>query len=121
MKRKILAFAIVSLLSLTVTSCQTETKLDPNDGKELIATSLNKSKQDVIEALNGDFVGADIKMDSTLGFKANYVDDISASTQPDIKINDIDLSEVVKNSGTFLFASSNPNAVEVDNHATPSF
>ena len=92
MKRKVFAFAVVGLLSLTVTSCQTETKLDPNDGKELIATSLNKSKQDVIEALNGDFVGADIKMDSTLGFKANYVDDISASTQPDIKINDIDLS-----------------------------
>ena len=43
MKRKVFAFAVVGLLSLTVTSCQTETKLDPNDGKELIATSLNKN------------------------------------------------------------------------------
>ena len=62
MKRKIFTFAIVGLLSLTVTSCQTETKLDANDGKELIATSFNKSKQNVIEVINGDFLGADIKI-----------------------------------------------------------
>ena len=79
MKRKIFTFAIVGLLSLTVTSCQTETKLDPNDGKELIATSFNKSKQNVIEVINGDFLGADIKIDSSLEFKANFVDEISTS------------------------------------------
>ena len=92
MKRKIFTFAIVSLLSLTVTSCQTETKLDPNDGKELIATSLNKSKQNVIEVINGDFLGADIKIDSSLEFKANFVDEISTSNVANIELNDIDLS-----------------------------
>ena len=92
MKRKIFTFAIVGLLSLTVTSCQTETKLDANDGKELIATSFNKSKQNVIEVINGDFLGADIKIDSSLEFKANFVDEISTSNVANIELNDVDLS-----------------------------
>lgn len=92
MKRKTFTFAVVSLLSLTVTSCQTETKLDANDGKELIATSFNQSKQNVIEVINGDFLGADIKFDTSLEFKANFVDEISTSNVANIELNDVDLS-----------------------------
>ena len=92
MKRKTFTFAVVSLLSLTVTSCQTETKLDANDGKELIATSFNQSKQNVIEVINGDFLGADIKFDTSLEFKANFVDENSTKNLPNIKIIDIDFA-----------------------------
>lgn len=92
MKRKTFTFAVVSLLSLTVTSCQTETKLDANDGKELIATSFNQSKQNVIEVINGDFLGADIKFDTSLEFKANFIDKNSTKNLPNIKINDIDFA-----------------------------
>ena len=57
MKNKIFTFAVVSLVALSITSCQKETKLDPNDGKELIVTSFNNSKNNIIETVNGDFIG----------------------------------------------------------------
>ena len=89
MKNKIFTFAVVSLVALSITSCQKETKLDPNDGKELIVTSFNNSKNNIIETVNGDFIGVDIKVDSSLDFVANLLNNENEKT------NIVDFSSII--------------------------
>ena len=89
MKNKIFTFAVVSLVALSITSCQKETKLDPNDGKELIVTSFNNSKNNIIETVNGDFIGIDIKVDSSLDFVANFLNNENEKT------NIVDFSSII--------------------------
>ena len=89
MKNKIFTFAVVSLVALSITSCQKETKLDPNDGKELIVTSFNNSKNNIIETVNGDFIGIDIKVDSSLDFVANFLNNENEKT------NVVDFSSII--------------------------
>ena len=40
------------------------------------------------KVINGDFLGADIKIDSSLEFKANFVDEISTSNVANIELVD---------------------------------
>ena len=89
MKNKIFTFAVFSLVALSITSCQKETKLDPNDGKELIVTSFNNSKNNIIETVNGDFIGVDIKVDSSLDFVANFLNNENEKT------NIVDFSSII--------------------------